>query len=190
LITAISGIAHIRTHFAGTQQEMLRILLNSTSIAEANIALDLLSKHVPESVLIAACNMREVIAELPASPFTMSTDEQTLCRVAGLTHSTATMGKVLEDGTELVVTTAGNLVLDIIVRRDGVKYFWNPIPVTDDYVNDGILDLLIESDCLLKAVIELATAMGMVFNPTFYLSLEDWHMDYASDLFAGLRDLF
>jgi len=169
---------------------MLRILLNSTSLAEANIALDVLSRDVPEQALIAACNMREVISELPASPFTMSTDEITLCRVAGLTHSMATMGKFLEDGTELVVTTAGNLVLDIIIKNSDEKLFWNPIPVTDDYVNDGVLDLLIESDCLLDAVIELATAMGMVFNPTFYLSLEDWHMDYASDVFAGLRDLF
>jgi hypothetical protein len=102
----------------------------------------------------------------------------------------ASMGKTLPDGIELIVTTAGNLVLDIIIKDRGSKFFWNPMPVTDDYVNGDVLDLLITSEYLLDSAIGLAAAMGMVFNPTFYLSLEDWHLEYASDVFAGMRDLF
>ena len=169
---------------------MLRILLNSTSAAEANIALDLLSSQVPEMTLVAACNMREVLRELPASPFPMHTDEQTLCRTTGMERHMASMGRDLPDGIELVVTTAGNLVLDIILKDRGAKFFWNSVPVTDDYITGDVLDLIITSDHLLEAVIELAVAMGMTFNPKFYLSLEDWHLDYASDVFAGMRELF
>lgn len=169
---------------------MLRILLNSTSVAEANIALDVLSNTVPETTLVAACNMREVIRALPASPFPMAVDEATLCRSAGMERHMASMGKTLDDGIELIITTAGNLVLDIILKDRGAKFFWNPVPVTDDYVNGDVLDLLMTSDHLLPAVIELAEGMGMVFNPKFYLSLEDWHLEYASDVFAGMKDLF
>jgi hypothetical protein len=190
LITATSGLTQIRSHYHGERREMLRILLNSTSVAEANIALDLLALTVPEIVLIGACNMREVIRELPASPFPMNVDEPTLSRTAAMDRHMASMGKTLPDGIELIVTTAGNLVLDIIIKDRGAKFFWNPMPVTDDYVNGDVLDLLVTSNYLLESVIGLTEAMGMVFNPTFYLSLEDWHLEYASDVFAGMKDLF
>jgi hypothetical protein len=190
LITATSGLTQVRSQYHGERREMLRILLNSTSVAEANIALDVLALTVSESTLIAACNLREVIKELPASPFAMNVDEASLSRTANMERHMASMGKILPDGIELIVTTAGNLVLDIIIKDRGSKFFWNPMPVTDDYVNGSVLDLLITSDHLLDEVIALATAMGMVFNPSFYLSLEDWHLEYASDVFAGMRDLF
>ena len=32
--------------------------------------------------------------------------------------------------------------------------------------------------------------MGIVFNPTLYLSLDDWHLEYASETMEGLGDLF
>lgn len=190
LLTATSQLAQIRPHYDGEQRDLLRVLLNATSPAEANLALDVLKGSVPEKALVSACNVREVLRVLPASPFTMAVDEQTLCRTAGFERRIAAMGRELIDGTELVVTTAGNLVLDVIVKHRGEKLFWNSVPVTDDYVNGQILDLLITSDYLLEAAIDMTVAMGMVFNPKFYLSIEDWHLEYASDVFEGLGDLF
>jgi hypothetical protein len=32
--------------------------------------------------------------------------------------------------------------------------------------------------------------MGMVFSPTFYLSLNDWLLEYAEDSMDDLRRLF
>lgn len=190
MLTATSGLTTLRPHLAGETRDLMRILLNATSAAEANLALEVLKETLPEKTLVAACNMREVLGSLPSSPFPMHVDEETLCRVAGLDRRIAAMGRTLPDGLEIVVTTAGNLVLDIIIRRYTEKYFWNSVPVTDDFVNPDVLDLLFESDYLLAAAIDLATAMGVVFNPKFYLSLEDWHLEYASDVFEGLGDLF
>ena len=190
MLTATSGLATLRAHYTGETRDLMRILLNATSAAEANLALEVLKDVVPDKALVAACNLREVLFALPSSPFAMSVDEETLARAAGLDRRIAAMGRVLPDGIELVVTTAGNLVLDIIIRCEGEKYFWNSVPVTDDFVNGTILDMLLESDHLLHAAIDLATAMGIVFNPKFYLSLEDWHLEYASDVFEGLGDLF
>jgi hypothetical protein len=33
-------------------------------------------------------------------------------------------------------------------------------------------------------------AMGIVFNPTFYLSLEDWTREYAEAALSELSELF
>lgn len=190
MLTATDGLTRIRTHYTGECKDLFQVLMNATSPAEANLAIEVLRRLVPDKSLVAACNLREILRSMPASPFVMRVDEETLCRTAGLDRRIAAMGRTLPDGIELVVTTAGNLVLDIIVKHRGEKYFWNPVPVTDDFVNSSVLDLVIESDCLIFAAMELATAMGVVFNPKFYLSVEDWHLEYASDVFAGLGDLF
>lgn len=190
MLTATSGLAAIRDAYQSDSRDLLRVLLNATSVAEANLALEVLKGTTPEKSLVAACNLREVLRALPSSPFAMRVDEDTLARTAGLDRRVAAMGKVLHPGLELVVTTAGNLVLDVIVRLADRKLFWNPIPVTDDYVNSDVLDLLIEDDSLLDGVLDLVSCMGIVCNPKFYLSLEDWGLEYAQDAFEGLGDLF
>lgn len=190
MLTATGGLLSIRPHYTGEQRELFRVLLNAVSVTEANLALDVLRDHVPEKTLVAACNLREVLRGLPASPFAMRVDEATLCRSAGLKRDIAVFGKHLPDDTGLFVATAGNLVMDIIIKYGGRKLFWSPVPVVDDFVTPEVVDLAIETDHLLNAVIDLSHSMGLVFNPRFYLSLEDWHMDNASSCFTDLSDLF
>lgn len=190
MLTATDALARIRAHYDGESRDLLNVVLNSTSAAEANLAVEVLRKIVPVKALVDACNLREVLRSLPASPFPMRVDEETLCRAGGFEQRIAAMGKRLPDGIELVVTTAGNLVLDVIIKHRGEKYFWNPTPVTDDFVSSGVLELVVESDHLLESVIDLARVMGIDFNPRFYLSIEDWHMEYAADVFEGLGELF
>lgn len=190
MLTATSGLANIRAHYTGDSRDLLKVLLNSTSATEANLAIEVLAETVPEKTLVAAANLREVLRAMPSTPFSMRVDEQVLARTAGLERNMAAMSKRLDCGAELAVTTAGNLVLDIIVKHDDRKSFWNPVPVTDDYLNDDVLDQVVETDGVLDAVIDLVNCMGCVWNPKFYLSLEDWHLDYAADVFEGLGDLF
>ncbi len=190
MLTRTTGLPLIRPHYRGESQDLMRILLNATSVTEANLALQVLLETVDERALVCACNLREVLSALPSSPFAMRVDEETLARTAGLARHVAAMGKTLPDDTQLIVTTAGNLVLDVIIKCDDEKWFWNPVPVTDDYVNTAVLDLLIESDDLLEEMMGLVECMGVVVNPKFYLSIEDWRLEHAADVFAGLHDLF
>lgn len=190
MLTATGGLLSIRPYYVDENRDLFQILLNAVSSTEANLALEVLSESVPEKSLVAACNLREVLKSLPASPFPMRVDETTLCRVAGLEKDVAVMGKHLPDGMGLFVATAGNLVLDVIIKYGGKKRFWSPVPIVDDFVTPDVVDLAIETDHLLNAMIELARAMGVTFNPRFYLSLEDWRLDYASDMFDGLEELF
>jgi len=190
VLMATTGLSRLRPLYAPESRDMFRVLLNATSAAEANLALEVLRRSVPEKQLITACNLREVLRTLPASPFTMRVDEATLVRTASLRRNMACYTKSLPDGIELVVTTAGNLVLDLIIKHDAEKYFWTPIPVRDDFVNPEVVDLVVESGYLLDEVIELIKCMGVVFNPRFYLSLEDFQLDHAADVMQGIDDLF
>lgn len=190
LVTATSYLSAVRTHFQDGTRDLLSVLMNSTSTVEANLALQLLRDDIPEKVLVSACNIREVLAALPSSPFSMRVDEETLIKTAGLRRNIAIYEKDLEDDLLLAITNAGNLVLDIIIKDDDEKFFWNAVPIDDDFVTSEVLDLVIDSDYLLDAVVKLVQAMGIVFNPKFYMSLEDWSLDYAEDTFTTLGDLF
>lgn len=190
MIATTQSLARIRQHYNADTKYLFRILLNATSVVEANIALDLLLKYVPERDLTVAVNLREAIKALPVSPFPMPVDEQTLMRVAGMEKHLAVLRKALPDGYDLVITTAGNLVLDLIVMHDGNKIFWTPVPVKGDFITPELIDHIITSDHLFPEVVQLVQAMGLVFNPTLYLSLEDWHLEYAAETMEGLGDLF
>jgi hypothetical protein len=190
VLTTVKALQQIRPHYTPETKELYKIVLDATSVVEANIALDLLQQSVPKKALVTAINLREVFKALPPSPFAMAVDEHTLIKVAGLTKELAVLKKTTTDGYEIVITTAGNLVLVLIVKRNGQKYFWTPVPVTSDFVNPALIPHLIKSDELLDEIVELIKAMGIVFNPTLYLSLDDWHLEYAQETMDGLGDLF
>ena len=190
MLATTGSLAMLRTHYLGETAELLRVAMNATSVTEANLALDLLVQMVPEKACVAACNVREVLKEIPASPFAMRVDEQTLATTLDLTREVASYSKHFCDDTSYSVLTAGNLVLDIVVRGRGGSYYWSPASGADDLVDSGALDLALTSDYLLSGVLELITAMGLVCNPTFYLSMSDWHLENASDMFSDLGQLF
>lgn len=190
MLGTATALSQIRSHYEGEARDLLRVLMNATSAAEANLALDALGPLVPAKVLVQACNLREVLSALPASPFAMRVDESTLAEVTGYERGIAAMSKTLPDGLTLSATTAGNLVLDIIVKVGERKHFWNPVPVKEDYVSSDMLDEVVSSDHLLDEVIELAKSMGMVFNPKFYFSLEDWLLESAADAYDDIVGLF
>jgi hypothetical protein len=190
VLTLTTGLSQLRPHYTGDTRDLFNVLLNSTFAAEANLALQVLGESVPDRALITACNLREAIKSLPCSPFTMHVDEDTLCKTARLDRRMAAMQKNLPGNIELSVTTAGNLVLDLIVKHKGEKYFWTPIPVTDSYMNPHLVELIVKDGYLLDEVIELVKCMGLVFNPKFYLSLSDYHLENAADVFEGMGDLF
>jgi hypothetical protein len=190
VLTATSGITSIRACYNHDSRDLFNLAMNAQSAAEAHLALNLLVGDVPERSLVAADTLREGLGELPASPFSMCVDEETLIRTLGWNRTMACVGTILPDGLELAITTAGNLVLVVIVRDTDEKYFLTPIPRTEDFVSPSLMPLLVESDYLLDSIIELVKSMGMVFNPKFFLSTEDWRLDYAQDAMAGLGELF
>jgi hypothetical protein len=186
-----TGLSQLQTHYNPRNPRAARRVVELGISRRSESGLEGLKGWSPASALVTACNLREVLQAVPPSPFVMSTDEVTLARVADLKRDIATLAKTLPDGIEVCVTTAGNLVLDLIVRTaDGEKLFWTPIPVELDFINPQIVSLLMESPYLLDEVIELVKSMGVVFNPKFYLSIEDFRLEYAAAAITAIDDLF
>jgi hypothetical protein len=50
--------------------------------------------------------------------------------------------------------------------------------------------MLLSREDMLREVIEIVRSMGMVFNPSFYMSVDDWLMEHAAESILGIEDLF
>lgn len=190
MIKTSRSLLLLRDHYNEETCYLFKIVLSSTSALEANIALDLLMKSIPERALICAVNLRELFKSLPTPPFAMAVDEETLTRVAGLEKNLAALEKSTKDGYSIVVTTAGNLVLDLIVRDGDTKHFWTPTPITTDFVNPDLIEAILLSDYLLESVIEIVMAMGVPVHPDFFMSLEDWCLENATETMQDFQKLF
>ncbi|MHB8705044.1 MAG: hypothetical protein ACYC77_00855 [Coriobacteriia bacterium] len=191
VVTITRSLPVLQEYYAEAP-ELFSAVLNARSQFEANLALDIMRETMPERVLIAAVNLREVLLALPAYPCTMAVDDQTLAKIAGMRKDRAMYRKRIKGARnfELGINTAGNFVFDLIVEVDGRSLLWvSPTPATD-VINSDIVPHLVENDRLIRAIIELANDMGLVFNPPFYLSLEDWNMEHCQQTLSDVQALF
>jgi len=190
---AASALADLASRVATEDGLLIRTVVNATSTTEAGFAVGLLGEVIPRRSVVAALNLREILREIPESPFTMCTDFDTLSRVAGLERRAQSWVKRLGTGDgapEIEVLGQGNLCYDVVVRLGERSSLLKPGPVNGDYVKAEALELLLENEDLLREVIELTQDMGVVHNPRFYMTVEDWQIEHAAESMAGLADLF
>ncbi|HEY3317835.1 MAG TPA: hypothetical protein VGK50_05390 [Coriobacteriia bacterium] len=193
MLAVVRGLPSVRTHYAREQRELLRILLNAASAAEADFALHILRESMPEKELLAAVNIREVMRELPACPFPMAIDTETLVRITRLERDRSSWRREFHDECgrfDLVVLGDGNLCYDLLVSDGEHDIFWTPHPRNGLLIHPDALDLVMRRDALLQEVIGMTIAMGLPFSPTFYLSIDDWMLEYASEAMTDLSGLF
>lgn len=172
--------------------EVFSVLVNSRSHAEAGLALDVLRETVPERTLVKAVNLREILQALPTFPCSMAIDDQTLARVAALVKDASLLKRRVPGvkGAWTAVTTAGNFCFDLFVVYRGKTHIWMPSSESQDIVDADVLRLIVWRPEILGDVIGLVRDMGLVFNPRFYLSLEDWGFDHAHDALEDFQALF
>jgi hypothetical protein len=164
---------------------LLRVVLNSTSFAEAHLALCALKDSVPEKALVAAVNVREMLRELPACPFRMGVELETLLRVTNFRREKNTYRRSHEDSEgsfELIIVAEGNYCWDILISMDGENTFWAAPDRGEDLVNPQAIDLIVARKALLGEVVSLIRHMDMPFAPTFYLSIDDWNLEYMESV--------
>jgi hypothetical protein len=75
------------------------------------------------------------------------------------------------------------------VRSERTVALWLALDPEEDLIGSRAMDLVMTRDTLLKNLVDLFQAMGLPVNPTFYLSLEDWHLEYAGNIFAELDSM-
>ena len=186
-------VAEIRPYFATPDKDLLKVVLNAVSNAEANLALDLLIEKVPPKSLVTAANLREAIKDLPRCPIPMAVDFSTLARVWELERHDNSYVRAFEDPAgdyEVCLLGEGNMCFDIVVRTEDGMCMWLPDRPEEDFVDTDVMDLVMERQTLLRNVVDLVHAMGLPFSPTFYLSLEDWHLEYAESIFSEFDQAF
>jgi hypothetical protein len=193
MITAQRALAAVARLAHSDDGDLLRIVLNAASVGEAHLAIGILADRVEHKTLVSALNVREILRELPASPFAMRVDTAMLARTAELKLERGSLRRTVSDtdgGYEVVVLAEGNLCFELLVVVDGESVFVRPTAKGEYVVHPDALELLLSRDSMLDQVTSLVKAMGMVFNPTFYLSLEDWTREYAEAALADLSELF
>jgi len=188
----VSLLERIRSHYA-SDPDLHRVALNAISWVEANLAVELLAESVPEKALVTVANLREALKELPRCPMPMPVDLESLSDIWDLDREGAAWVRRFEDevdGHEILLLGDGNHCYDIVVRAGGRTVMWMPKDRDDDFVNPDVIDLVIARPSLLASVVDLHQAMGLPFNPMFYLSLEDWRQEYAQDIFEAVLEDF
>jgi hypothetical protein len=190
---AANALADLAVRSGTEDGSLIRAVVNASSTTEAGFAVGLLGETLPPRSLLAALNLREILRELPESPFMMRTDFETLAKVSGLVRRGQSWVKRLGRGKgapEIELLGQGNLCYDVIIRADDGMSFLKPGPINGDLIKPDALELIFENDGLLREIVELMQEMGVVHNPRFYMTVEDWQMEHAAESMAGLVDLF
>jgi hypothetical protein len=193
MVTAQRALATVAALAASDDGDLLRIVVNAASVGEAHLAVGILADRVEHRTLVSALNVREILRELPASPFAMRVDTMTLARTADLMIERGSLRRIVTDtdgGYEVVVLAEGNLCFEILVVADGESVFVRPTAEGEYLVHPEALELILSRGSILDQISSLVKAMGIVFNPTFYLSLEDWTREYAEAALSELSELF
>ncbi len=193
MITAQRALAAVAELAASKDGDLLRIVLNASTTGEAHLAIGILAEHVNHRTLVSALNVREMLREMPASPFAMRIDTEMLVRTADMTIERDSLHRTITDtdgGYEIVVLAEGNLCFELVVVVDGKSAFVRPTDKGENFIHQEALELILSHASMLDELASVVKAMGMVFNPRFYLSLEDWTLEYAKDALADLNQLF
>lgn len=185
MLTLARGLAELRPYAAvGEGTDLVRVVLNAAADLEARIALGMLKLYVPDRQLVTAVNLREVLRELPRTPTPMAIDFAGLAKVGGFTRVKNVYGRHYTDPLgdfEIVVLGEGNMCYDIVLCTAERRVYWSPDPSDDDAISAGALELVLSRETLLDRMIELATSMGLVFNPMLYHSLKEWMLEHPGE---------
>lgn len=190
---ASAALLELRVRADSEDGSLIRAVINSTSATEVGVAVGLLCDVVSHRTLVSALNLREILAELPSAPFVMAVDFARLAKIASLERRGQSWIQELgewPDALEIEIIGQGNLCYDIVVHVGERSSFLKPAPIGADFIRPTALDLCLENEDLMRGVIELTRSMGVVQNPRFYVTIEDWQMEHAEESMRGLSDLF
>ncbi len=191
MISTVREFDKLRLLYSGEPREMMAVFLSARSVAEADLALCALKIDLSERTLVALANLREVLGGLPVPPCAMRVDAAQVAQISGYRKEGTSYRKDIgADGASVFLLAEGNLLFDIVLGEGDERVFLVPPASGDDRVNPRAVDLLMKADGLLEEVIDLTVHMGLVFNPRFYLSLEDWHLEHAAQSIEDLQGLF
>lgn len=166
--------------------ELATSLVASKSDAEAVIALSLLRGTLSDAHLVLLANLRELLRELPESPFRTGEGLEMLAR-AGLYENTGRSYRRAFDSNHgvfgLEFLGRGNTCLGIVVHTPASRFMLRGD--SDAHFDAETLEVLVNHAILLDAVIEGIELLGMPLTPKIYLSVDDFLSENSAAAATG-----
>jgi hypothetical protein len=168
--------------------DLTTALVASASDTEAVIALSLLRDTLSDSQLVLLANLRELLLELPQTPFRTGHALEILAR-AGLYEDTGRSYRRLFESNHgvfgLEFLGRGNTCLGILVHTPASRFMLRGD--AGHRFDSETLEVLVNHAILLDAVIEGVELLGMSLDPKIYLSVEDFLAEKSA---AAAKDSF
>lgn len=172
--------------------DLVELLLTSLSAGEAVMAYSLLRDTLPSSALIALANLREIIAEIPETPFNAGTGLDALVSAAGYEPTGHSYRKMFEGehgvfGLEFF--GEGTRCDGIAVHTETSRLYLHGDQRSR--IDHLMLEIIVSYPELLDEILEGLQVLGIALEPRIYLTDSDFPAEHAASA-AGqvMGDLF
>jgi hypothetical protein len=182
--TAVQAVGHAQ----GQEADLVRTLVNTRSSTEAGLALVVLKDLIPEDSLVFFVNLRELLSELPATPFSAGCELDILERVLGYEKGETSYRRAFYNKGGLFgleIFGEANRVDHIEIVKLGAHISLRQ--GVDGLVEPDALELFLEFEDLGDTIVEALRNLGMSLSPRFYYSVADYVLENGA---AGVTDVF
>jgi len=171
--------------------DLLPALLTSRSIEGAADAYRALRGTIPDGALVMLANLREVIAEIPETPFLTGRPIEVLEQLGGYERCERSYRRVFESergvfGLEFV---GEGTECEAIVVHTATERFALGGDV-DSIIDQRVFRAAVEHRTLIDEVIRALQTLGVPLDPRVYVSVDDFLAEYSAvsvgDMFGSL----
>jgi len=171
--------------------DLVRDLLASRSMLDAGMAYTSLRGVIPDGALLMLANLREVIAEIPETPFLTGHPIEVLERTAEYERCDDSYRRFFDTergGFTLEFIGQGTECEAIIVHAGACRF--NVAGDMDYMLDTDVLDVVLEQRCVVDEIIRALQALGVPLDPRVYVTPDDFTTENAgsaaSEMFSGL----
>jgi hypothetical protein len=171
--------------------DLVRDLLVSRSTLDAGMAYTSLRGVIPDGALLMLANLREVIAEIPETPFLTGHAIEVLALTADYERCDDSYRRLFETergGFTLEFIGQGTECEAIVVHAGACRF---DVAGDMDYTLDSdVLDVAFEHRCVVDEILRALQALGVPLDPRVYVTPDDFTAENAgsaaSEMFSGL----
>jgi len=178
---------HARSEYG----DLVCVLVNSRSSAEAALAASILRLRVPDAHIVSLCNLRELLSEIASTPLVVPERLEMLGRLLGYQRDgdswSLRMGGC--DRARMIEFIGdGNRVDTIVLHAGDLK-----IPLTgvdSDFHSTEAAQALLADTEWCDGLLEALSALGLPVTPRFYMSVNDYMSEHAGAALSDIKALF
>lgn len=184
-------LASAAAHLNSPNGDLVKVIVNSRSNAEATLAATILRHRIPDLELVMLFNLRELMSELPSEPFRVPHELDVLGRILGYEPTGTSWCKVFEtQGSRTVLEFAGNgnRIASIWMHHGRLKAAL--AGADTDFIGGRAIEVFVSNAGLGEGLVEALRTLGHDLAPRFYFSVEDYMVENAVATLDDIRAIF